>query len=212
MRRLFGGELPDAMDNTLRVAEMVDLKLEFDQLRLPHFPVPDGETATTWLRKECERGLPDRYASLTDAIRHRLDYELGVIERMGYAGYFLIVADFTRFAREQGIMTTCRGSAPGSIVTYSLGITPVDPIAYRLPFERFLNPDRVTMPDIDIDFADSRRDEVIEYVTRKYGDDRVAQIITFGTLGAKAAIRDVGRTMGLTYAEADRVAKSVPTS
>jgi DNA polymerase-3 subunit alpha len=211
MRRLFNGELPDAMDNTLLVAEMVDLKLEFDQLRLPHFPVPDGETATTWLRKECERGLLTRYGSdPDDAARHRLDYELGVIERMGYAGYFLIVADFTRFAREQGIMTTCRGSAPGSIVTYSLGITPVDPIAYRLPFERFLNPDRVTMPDIDIDFADSRRDEVIEYVTRKYGDDRVAQIITFGTLGAKAAIRDVGRTMGLTYAEADRVAKSVP--
>jgi DNA polymerase-3 subunit alpha len=211
MRSLFRGELPDAMDNTLRVAEMVDLKLEFDQLRLPHFPVPDGETATTWLRKECERGLLTRYGSDPgETVRQRLEYELGVIERMGYAGYFLIVADFTRFAREQGIMTTCRGSAPGSIVTYSLGITPVDPIAYRLPFERFLNPDRVTMPDIDIDFADSRRDEVIEYVTRKYGDDRVAQIITFGTLGAKAAIRDVGRTMGLTYAEADRVAKSVP--
>ena len=211
MRSLFRGELPDAMDNTLLVAEMVDLKLEFDQLRLPHFPVPDGETATTWMRKECERGLLARYGSDPgDVIRQRLEYELGVIERMGYAGYFLIVADFTRFAREQGIMTTCRGSAPGSIVTYSLGITPVDPIAYRLPFERFLNPDRVTMPDIDIDFADSRRDEVIQYVTHKYGDDRVAQIITFGTLGAKAAIRDVGRTMGLTYAEADRVAKSVP--
>ena len=211
MRSLFRGELPDAMDNTLRVAEMVDLRLEFDQLRLPHFPVPDGETATSWLRKECERGLITRYGSdPAEPLRTRLEYELGVIERMGYAGYFLIVADFTRFAREQGIMTTCRGSAPGSIVTYSLGITPVDPIAYGLPFERFLNPDRVTMPDIDIDFADSRRDEVIQYVTRKYGDDRVAQIITFGTLGAKAAIRDVGRTMGLTYAEADRVAKSVP--
>ena len=129
---------------------------------------------------------------------------------MGYSAYFLIVADFIRFARERGIMITCRGSAPGSIVTYSLGITPVDPLAYGLPFERFLNPDRVTMPDIDIDFQDSRRDEVIQYVTRKYGDDRVAQIITFGTLGAKAAIRDVGRAMGLTYAEADRVAKAVP--
>ncbi len=192
------------------MAEQVDLKLEFDQLRLPHFPVPDGETAGSWLRKECERGLVDRYPQVTDEIRHRLDYELGIIDRMGYSGYFLIVADFTRFAREQGIYTTCRGSAPGSIVTYSLGITPVDPLAYGLPFERFLNPDRVTMPDIDIDFQDSRRDEVIEYVTRKYGDDRVAQIITFGTLGAKAAIRDVGRAMGLTYAEADRVAKAVP--
>ncbi len=211
MRSLFNGELPDAMDNTLRIAEMVDLHLEFDQLRLPHFPVPPGETAATWLRKECERGLAVRYGEpIPEPVRHRFEYELGIIDRMGYSAYFLIVADFTRFAREQGIMTTCRGSAPGSIVTYSLGITPVDPLAYGLPFERFLNPDRVTMPDIDIDFADSRRDEVIEYVTRKYGDDRVAQIITFGTLGAKAAIRDSGRAMGLTYAEADRVAKAVP--
>jgi DNA polymerase-3 subunit alpha len=211
MRALFGGELPDAMDNTLRVAEQVDLRLEFDRLRLPDFPVPDGDTPSSWLRKACDAGLAERYGErLTDEVRHRLDYELGIIDRMGYSAYFLIVADFTRFAREQGIMTTCRGSAPGSIVTYSLGITPVDPIAYGLPFERFLNPDRVTMPDIDIDFQDSRRDEVIDYVTRKYGDDRVAQIITFGTLGAKAAIRDVGRAMGLTFAETDRVAKAVP--
>lgn len=211
MRRLFNGELAEAMDNTLRVAEMCDVRLDYSGLRLPHFPVPDAETAESWLRKECERGVLDRYGEpLTDAVRHRLDYELGIIGRMGYAGYFLIVADFIRFARERGIMTTCRGSAPGSIVTYSLGITPVDPLEYGLPFERFLNPDRVTMPDIDIDFQDSRRDEVIEYVTRKYGADRVAQIITFGTLGAKAAIRDVGRAMGLTYAEADRVAKAVP--
>jgi DNA polymerase III subunit alpha len=211
MRGLFNGELPEAMDNTLRIAEMVDLRLEFDQLRLPHFPVPQGETATTWLRKECERGLAARYGEpLPEAVRHRFEYELGIIDRMGYSAYFLIVADFTRFARDQEIMTTCRGSAPGSIVTYSLGITPVDPLEYRLPFERFLNPDRVTMPDIDIDFQDSRRDEVIRYVTEKYGDDRVAQIITFGTLGAKAAIRDVGRAMSLTYAEADRVAKAVP--
>ncbi len=210
MRRLFNGELPEAMDNTLRVAEMVDLKLEFDRLRLPDFPVPEGETAGTWLRRECERGLAERYGVITEAIRARLEYEIGIIDRMQYSAYFLIVADFTRFAREQGIFTTCRGSAPGSIVTYSLGITPVDPLAYGLPFERFLNPDRVTMPDIDIDFQDSRRGEVIDYVTRKYGADRVAQIITFGTLGAKAAIRDTGRAMGLTYAEADRVAKAVP--
>jgi DNA polymerase-3 subunit alpha len=210
MRRLFNGELPEAMDNTLRVAEMVDLKLEFDRLRLPDFPVPEGETAATWLRRECEKGLAERYGDVTPDIRARLEYELGIIDRMGYSAYFLIVADFTRFAREQGIFTTCRGSAPGSIVTYSLGITPVDPLAYGLPFERFLNPDRVTMPDIDIDFQDSRRGEVIDYVTRKYGADRVAQIITFGTLGAKAAIRDTGRAMGLTYAEADRVAKAIP--
>ncbi len=210
MRRLFNGELPEAFDNTLVIAEQCNVSLDFEGLRLPHFEVPEAETDASWLRKECERGLPERYQSLTDEIRHRLDYELGIIDRMGYSSYFLIVADFIRFARERGIMTTCRGSAPGSIVTYSLGITPVDPLEYGLPFERFLNPDRVTMPDIDIDFQDSRRDEVIEYVTRKYGDDRVAQIITFGTLGAKAAIRDVGRAMGLTYAEADRVAKAVP--
>ena len=129
---------------------------------------------------------------------------------MGYAGYFLIVADFVRFAREQRIATTCRGSAPGSIVTYTLGITPVDPILYQLPFERFLNPDRVTMPDIDVDFEDSRRDEVIAYVTRKYGTDHVAQIITFGTMLARAAIRDVGRVLGFGYGEVDRIAKAVP--
>ncbi len=210
MRRLFNGELPEAFDNTLVIAEQCEVNLDFEGLRLPHFEVPDGETEGSWLRKECERGLLERYQTVTDEIRNRLDYELGIIDRMGYSAYFLIVADFIRFARERGIMTTCRGSAPGSIVTYSLGITPVDPLEYGLPFERFLNPDRVTMPDIDIDFQDSRRDEVIEYVTRKYGDDRVAQIITFGTLGAKAAIRDVGRAMGLTYAEADRVAKAVP--
>ncbi|MGQ0608697.1 MAG: DNA polymerase III subunit alpha [Chloroflexota bacterium] len=210
MRRLFNGELPDAMDNTLLIAEQCEVNLDFTGLRLPHFEVPAAETEASWLRKECERGLLDRYGTVTDAIRNRLDYELGIIDRMGYSAYFLIVADFTRFAREQGIMITCRGSAPGSIVTYSLKITPVDPLEYGLPFERFLNPDRVTMPDIDIDFQDSRRDEVIQYVTAKYGDDRVAQIITFGTLGAKAAIRDVGRAMSLTYAEADRVAKAVP--
>ena len=129
---------------------------------------------------------------------------------MGYAGYFLIVADFVRFAREQGIQTTCRGSAPGSIVTYTLGITPVDPIHYQLPFERFLNPDRVTMPDIDVDFEDGRRDEVINYVSRKYGADHVAQIITFGTMLARAAIRDVGRVLGHSYGDVDRIAKAVP--
>ncbi|HEY8847006.1 MAG TPA: DNA polymerase III subunit alpha, partial [Candidatus Limnocylindrales bacterium] len=139
-----------------------------------------------------------------------LDYELGVILSMGYAGYFLIVADFVRFAREQRIQTTCRGSAPGSIVTYTLYITPVDPIAYELPFERFLNPDRVTMPDIDVDFEDERRDEVINYVSRKYGSDHVAQIITFGTMLARAAIRDVGRVLGHSYGEVDRIAKAIP--
>ena len=181
------------------------------QLRIPHFPVPDGDTVESWLRAECERGLAAALRRRSRrSSRQRLDYELGVIISMGYAGYFLIVADFIRFAREQGIATTCRGSAPGSIVTYTLGITPVDPILYELPFERFLNPDRVTMPDIDVDFEDGRRDEVIAYVTRKYGQDHVAQIITFGTMLARAAIRDVGRVLGMSYGEVDRIAKAVP--
>jgi len=200
----------DALLNTRRIAEMCDLQLPLGQLRIPHFPVPDGETPESWLRAECERGLAWRYGEPTAALRERLDYELGVITSMGYAGYFLIVADFIRFAREQGIQTTCRGSAPGSIVTYTLGITPVDPIAYGLPFERFLNPDRVTMPDIDVDFQDDRRDEVIAYVSRKYGQDHVAQIITFGTMLARAAIRDVGRVLGHSYGDVDRIAKAVP--
>jgi DNA polymerase-3 subunit alpha len=201
---------PEAIANTRRIAEMVDLRFEFGQLRLPQFPVPDGHTVESWLREECQRGLELRYGTATEELQRRLDYELGVITSMGYAGYFLIVADFVRFAREQRIATTCRGSAPGSIVTYTLGITPVDPILYQLPFERFLNPDRVTMPDIDVDFEDSRRDEVIAYVTRKYGSDHVAQIITFGTMLARAAIRDVGRVLGLGYGEVDRIAKAVP--
>jgi DNA polymerase-3 subunit alpha len=201
---------PEAIRNSRLISEMTDVKLPLGNLRIPNFPVPAGETAESWLRKECERGLEGRYGSVTPALQARLDYELGVILSMGYAGYFLIVADFIRFAREQRIQTTCRGSAPGSIVTYTLGITPVDPIAYELPFERFLNPDRVTMPDIDVDFEDGRRDEVIAYVTRKYGADHVAQIITFGTMLARAAIRDVGRVLGHSYGEVDRIAKAVP--
>ncbi len=209
MAALFPDQL-EAIRNTRRIADMCDLALPLGELRIPHFPVPDGETVETWLRKECEAGLVRRYGAITPELQKRLDYELGVIMSMGYAGYFLIVADFVRFAREQGIATTCRGSAPGSIVTYTLGITPVDPIDYGLPFERFLNPDRVTMPDIDVDFEDERRDEVINYVSRKYGQDHVAQIITFGTMLARAAIRDVGRVMGMGYGEVDRIAKAVP--
>ncbi len=200
----------EAYLNTRRIAEMVDLQLPLGETRIPHFPVPEGETVETWLRKECENGLVRRYGGITPELQQRLDYELGVIISMGYAGYFLIVADFVRFAREQGIATTCRGSAPGSIVTYTLGITPVDPLHYGLPFERFLNPDRVTMPDIDVDFEDERRDEVINYVSRKYGQDHVAQIITFGTMLARAAIRDVGRVLGMSYGDVDRIAKAVP--
>src|SRR5688500_14846398 len=200
----------DAILNSRRIAEMCDVQLPLGHLRIPHFPVPDGETVESWLRKECEAGLQRRYGTVTPELQERLDYELGVIISMGYAGYFLIVADFVRFAREQRIQTTCRGSAPGSIVTYTLGITPVDPIEYGLPFERVLNPDRVTMPDIDADSEDARRDEVIAYVSRKYGSDHVAQIITFGTMLARAAIRDVGRVLGHSYGEVDRIAKAVP--
>ena len=200
----------EAYLNTRRVAEMVDLALPLGELRIPHFPVPEGETIESWLRKECQAGLARRYGTITPEIQARLDYELGIIIQMGYAGYFLIVADFVNYARSQRIATSCRGSAPGSIVTYTLGITPVDPLHYGLPFERFLNPDRVTMPDIDIDFEDERRGEVINYVSRKYGQDHVAQIITFGTMLARAAIRDVGRVMGMGYGDVDKIAKAVP--
>jgi DNA polymerase-3 subunit alpha len=209
MAALFA-DRPDAIANTRRIAEMTDLKFDFETTRLPDFPVPPGHTPESWLREEAQRGLRERYGDVTEELQARLDYELGVITSMGYAAYFLIVGDFTRFAREQGIATTCRGSAPGSIVTYALRITPVDPIRYELPFERFLNPSRVTMPDIDVDFEDARRDEVIAYVTRKYGTDRVAQIITFGTMLARAAIRDVGRVLGFGYGEVDRIAKMIP--
>jgi DNA polymerase-3 subunit alpha len=209
MAALFPDNL-DAIRRTRAIAEMVSLKLPFGQLRIPSFPVPEGETIESWLRKECQAGLAGRYGMVTPELQARLDYELDVICRMGYAGYFLIVADFTRFAREQHIAITVRGSAPGSIVTYTLGITPVDPIHYQLPFERFLNPDRVTMPDIDVDFEDGRREEVINYVSRKYGSDHVAQIITFGTMLARAAIRDVARVVGMSYGEGDRIAKAVP--
>jgi DNA polymerase-3 subunit alpha len=209
MAGLFPDNL-DAIRRTRAIAEMCEMKLPFGQLRIPSFPVPEGETIETWLRKQCQAGLESRYGNVTPELQARLDYELDVICRMGYAGYFLIVADFTKFARDQHIAITVRGSAPGSIVTYTLGITPVDPIHYQLPFERFLNPDRVTMPDIDVDFEDGRREEVINYVSRKYGSDHVAQIITFGTMLARAAIRDVARVVGLSYGDGDRIAKAVP--
>jgi DNA polymerase III subunit alpha len=176
------GDMPDAISNTRLIAEMTTSNLPSASCACPTSRCPTATPSSPGCAKECERGLRERYGDGHRALQHRLDYELEVIIRMGYAAYFLIVADFTRFAREQGIATTCRGSAPGSIVTYTLGITPVDPLAYELPFERFLNPDRVTMPDIDVDFEDARRDEVIRYVTHKYGDDHVAQIITFGTM------------------------------
>ncbi len=203
-------ELPGALASTLEIAERARLDLHLGTVTLPHFPVPEGETATSYLRALCEAGLRRIYARVSPELQQRLDYELSVIDSMGYAPYFLIVQDFVNFARRNGILTTVRGSAAGSLVLYSLGVTDIDPIEYRLPFERFLNPQRYTMPDIDVDFMDSRRDEVTRYVMDKYGADHVAQIITFGTMGARQAVRDVGRVMGLPYGDVDRIAKLIP--
>ncbi len=211
MARAFGA-LPQALASTLEVAERARLELELGTVRLPHFPVPPGETPESYLRQLCAAGLTEIYGDVAPQIRQRLEYELSVIDRMGFAPYFLIVADFVNFARRHRILTTVRGSAAGSLVLYSLRVTDVDPLEYRLPFERFLNPQRVTMPDIDVDFMDSRRDEVIRYVIDKYGADHVAQIITFGTMGARQAVRDVGRVMGLPYGDVDRLAKLIPFS
>jgi DNA polymerase III subunit alpha len=209
MARAFA-ETPQAVAATLEVAERAQFDLELGAIKLPHFPVPPGATAESYLRQLCEAGLRRQYTAAPPEARQRLDYELSIIERMGYAPYFLIVQDFVNFAKRSGVLTTVRGSAAGSLVLYALNVTDVDPIAYRLPFERFLNPQRVTMPDIDVDFMDSRRDEVIRYVMDKYGADRVAQIITFGTMGARQAVRDVGRVMALPYGDVDRIAKLIP--
>jgi len=211
MERLFSS-VPEALSNTIRIAEMCSLDLGFKGYQLPNYDVPDGFSPKTYLRKLCEDGAMQHYGTLDGTIRERLDYELGVIESMGFTNYFLVVWDFVHFAKRNGILVgPGRGSAAGSLVTYCLNITGLDPLKYDLIFERFLNPSRISMPDIDIDFADDRRDEVIKYVVQKYGDDRVAQIITFGTLKAKAAVRDVGRAMGLEYGEVDRVARLIPT-
>ncbi len=203
-------EVPQALRSPLEIAGRVAVDLELGKPKLPHFPVPEGETADSYLRRVCEDGLRRLYGDPTLVQRGRLDQELQVIAQTGYAAYFLIVWDFVAFARRRGILTTVRGSAAGSLVLYSLGVTDVDPLHYRLPFERFLNLERYTLPDIDVDFMDSRRDEVIRYVIDKYGADHVAQIITFGTMGARQAVRDIGRVMGLPYADVDRIAKLIP--
>lgn len=211
MASLFA-EVPTALSNTLLIAERCNVDLGFKGYHLPHFSVPEGCTPESYLRDLCERGLERRYgARAQDALyRQRLDYELGIIHQMGFDTYFLIVWDLCRYARQQNIWYNARGSAAGSIVAYSLEITLVDPIEHGLIFERFLNPGRISMPDIDLDFRDDRRSEMLEYTARKYGDDKVAQIITFGTLGARAAIRDVGRVMDIPLSEVDRVAKLIP--
>lgn len=211
MQALFH-EIPEAIQNTLLIAERCNVDLSFKGYHLPIFEVPQGKTAQAYLRELCEIGLGKRYGEQAKSppIRQRLDYELGIIHQMGFDTYFLIVWDLCRYARERGIWYNARGSAAGSIVAYSLDITLVDPLEHGLIFERFLNPGRISMPDIDLDFRDDRRSEMMDYATHKYGQDKVAQIITFGTLGARAAIRDVGRVMDIPLPEVDRVAKMIP--
>ena len=210
MASLFAAH-PEALANTCRIAERCELELEFGKLFLPEFPIPGGLSPEEYLADLCRQRLPQRYPNHGQAEEERLAYELSIIAQMGFASYFLIVWDFVNHAREQGIAVgPGRGSAAGSIVSYLLGITNIDPLKYGLLFERFLNPERVTMPDIDIDFCYVRRGEIIEYVIGRYGADRVAQIITFGTMAAKAAIRDVGRVLNLPYGDVDRIAKLVP--
>ena len=211
MRDLFP-DTPDAIDNSARIAEMCHVDFRFGDLHLPQADVPPGQSADSYLADLCYQGLAERYPTDSDDARRRLDYELSVVRETGFANYMLVVRDFALFARGRGIAMGVRGSAAASIILYCLGITDIDPLAYRLVFERFLNVERHEMPDIDMDFADDRRDEVIRYVAEKYGYDHVAQIITFGTMGAKAAIRDVGRALGMTYAEVDRVARLVPNA
>lgn len=210
MRRLFP-YAPEALDNTAKIAERCNVEIEFGVTKLPEFKVPEGETSWSYLNRLCLEGLKRRYPEDDGTLKARLDYELDVIHTMGYVDYFLIVWDFIHFARSQGIpVGPGRGSAAGSIVAYCLEITNIDPIRYDLLFERFLNPERVSMPDIDIDFCFERRQEVIDYVVRKYGKDQVVQIVTFGTLAAKGVIRDVGRALDMPYAQCDAIAKMVP--
>jgi DNA polymerase-3 subunit alpha len=211
MQSLFG-HVPGALENTLLIAERCNVDLDFKGYHLPKFDVPEGETAQSYLRRLCVEGLQRRYGGRADNedVTQRLNYELGIIHEMGFDTYFLIVWDLCRHARDEGIWYNARGSAAGSIVAFSLDITLVDPLEHGLIFERFLNPSRVSMPDIDLDFQDDKRHVMLEYTARKYGNDKVAQIITFGTLGARAAIRDVGRVLDIPLPEVDRVAKMVP--
>jgi len=210
MQRLFAA-VPEVLRNTLEIAERCNTRISFGQIHLPDYKLPDGIDADSYLRRLCEQNLPLRYPEAHPEVMQRLDYELSVISSMGYSGYFLIVWDFVKYARERGIpVGPGRGSAAGSVVAYLLGITNIDPLSYGLLFERFLNPERSTMPDMDIDFCFERRGEVIDYVVNKYGKDCVAQIITFGTMAARAVIRDVGRALEMPYADVDRIAKMVP--
>ncbi|MBI3577665.1 DNA polymerase III subunit alpha [Candidatus Gottesmanbacteria bacterium] len=205
-------QYPEAIENTVRIARMCDTKLTIGNWILPHFPLPAGvDDPATYLEKLVWERAPQRYGKLTDQVKERIVYELGIIKTKGYATYFLIVADFVNWAKSQGIAVgPGRGSAAGSVVSYALGITGIEPFFFKLPFERFLNPQRPTPPDIDLDFADDRRDEVIAYVTARYGQDKVAQIVTFGTMEARGSVRDAGRALGMPYAAPDRISKMIP--
>ncbi len=211
MKELFA-DTPEAIENTLRIAESCRLEFDWDKYLLPEFPLPDGfDDPKAYLAEVAEEGLQRRFKKITPEIRERLDYELEVINRMGFPGYFLITKDFIDYAKSRGVpVGPGRGSAAGSLVSYALGITNVDPLEYGLIFERFLNPERLSMPDIDIDFSDRGRDDIIRYVIEKYGADSVCQIITFGTMAARGVVRDVGRVLGVSYAEVDRLAKMIP--
>ena len=210
MEELFGFK-KEALENTVWIAERCNVTLDFDTLHLPEYKVPEGYTNIEYLKKLCIEGLKRRYGNITPEIEERFNFEFNTIVNMGYVDYFLIVWDFIKYAKDNGIMVgPGRGSAAGSIVSYALGIIDIDPLEYDLLFERFLNPERVSMPDIDIDFCYERREEVIDYVVKKYGSDRVAQICTFGTMAARGAIRDVGRALNMPYGEVDYIAKQIP--
>ncbi|MFM7210464.1 MAG: DNA polymerase III subunit alpha, partial [Actinomycetota bacterium] len=207
-------DLPEACDNTLLIAERCDVTFNEGANLLPRFPVPKGESEESWLVAEVERGLARRYPTgVSDAVRQQATYELGVVTQMGFPGYFLVVADLVRHAKDNGIRVgPGRGSAAGAMIAYALGITDLDPIEHGLLFERFLNPERISMPDIDIDFDERRRADMIRYATEKYGEERVAQIVTFGSIKAKAAVKDAARVLGYPYALGDRITKAMPPS
>src|SRR3989344_6844971 len=210
MRAMFI-DLPEAVKNSVKIAQECNVELELGQWIMPMFEVPGEKTGAEYLKELVYQGLRRRYKEITAEIEERVEYELSIIIKKGYEDYFLIVQDFTNWAKNNGIVVgPGRGSAAGSLVSYLLNITNIDPLRYKLLFERFLNPERVSPPDIDMDFADTRRDEVLRYVEDKYGKDHVSQIITFGTMAARAAIRDVGRVLGMSYSYCDRIAKMMP--
>jgi DNA polymerase-3 subunit alpha len=209
MEELFA-DIPQALENTGKVADMCNLEIPLSKFQFPEFKIPQGEELNLYLEEKCWQGIKEKIPIITEEVKQRLGWELSVIKKKNYASYFLVVADVCGWARQNGIISTTRGSAAGSLVSFALGITTINPLQFKLPFERFLNPYRPSLPDIDIDFADDRRDEVIEYVKKKYGEDRVAQIGTFGTMMARAAVRDVARVLGWPYTKADRIAKLIP--